>query len=143
MLHENLMLNKKDVITRRMIMDVVSNILMIFNIHSHKMLAQSAKALSMKLYSWVHSEGPQGLSRWKDLSNYMVRRTLLSNSPTQRPSCKIPKSAWALMRLGHKSKLNTRVVLSVFNLHRMVKMEPDISVDTLTARFTGSWLLFI
>jgi len=71
--------------------------------------------------------------------NYLARLVLETSSTNPRPPHKIPRFLLPLVRIARKDERSRVGVLSLFNVYRMVYMDPVFDVESITSPFTGSW----
>lgn len=101
---------------------------------------RAAKKAADYLIRRVSCEGRPGLDKWKEISSYFTRRIL--GVEAVMPTCKIRGFFWVLFQLS-KGDYHLRLyVLTVFQLHRLVKLKPERDVESISQPFTGSWMKF-
>jgi len=71
--------------------------------------------------------------------NYLIRLVLETVSTNPRPPYKIPRFLYPLVRIGRKDERNRVGVLSIFNVHRMLYMDPEFDTESISSPFSGSW----
>jgi hypothetical protein len=99
-------------------------------------------SIAKKLHSWLTCEGRHGLERFKALSNYTVR-AIMGQRTEVRPPYKINRCFRRAIIRSSDSHLLRLYFISVLNVYRLVYIEPEYKVDTITSGFGGSLSDFV
>lgn len=72
--------------------------------------------------------------------NWVIRCALKAKTSNPRPPRRLPPFLLAFLRKCAGKKRETFVVLSLCQVYRLIRLKPEVSVESIVQPYQGAWL---